>query len=99
MYLCSALDTNFGFWFYNLDVLELDKPNELSLGRILKIGGRYSYSDLDELIVSHVRAMARKVEEMIQHEKYKGSYDDMCEHFQNIATTLYLALIVYIMEE
>lgn len=62
-----------------LDVLELDKPNEFSLGRILKIGGRYSYSDLDELIVSHVRAMARKVEEMIQHEKYKGSYDEMCK--------------------
>ncbi|KAA1099287.1 Transcription elongation factor spt6 [Puccinia graminis f. sp. tritici] len=63
--------------YQHIDVLELDKPNELSLGRILKIGGRYSYSDLDELIVSHVRAMARKVEEMIQHEKYKGSYDDM----------------------
>lgn len=63
--------------YQHIDVLELDKPNEFSLGRILKIGGRYSYSDLDELIVSHVRAMARKVEEMIQHEKYKGSYDDM----------------------
>lgn len=59
------------------DVLELDKQNEFSLGRILKIGGRYSYSDLDELIVSHVRAMARKVEEMIAHEKYKGTYEDM----------------------
>jgi len=63
--------------YQHIDVLELDKPNEFSLGRILKIGGRYSYSDLDELIVSHVRAMARKVEEMIQHEKYKGSYDEM----------------------
>ncbi|OAV88590.1 hypothetical protein PTTG_01510 [Puccinia triticina 1-1 BBBD Race 1] len=63
--------------YQHIDVLELDKPNEFSLGRILKIGGRYSYSDLDELIVSHVRAMARKVEEMIQHEKYKGSSDDM----------------------
>ncbi|MBW0479878.1 hypothetical protein O181_019593 [Austropuccinia psidii MF-1] len=63
--------------YQHIDVLELDKPNEFSLGRILKIGGRYSYSDLDELIVSHVRAMARKVEEMIAHEKYKGTYEDM----------------------
>ncbi|KAI8458497.1 SH2 domain-containing protein [Phakopsora pachyrhizi] len=63
--------------YQHIDVLELDKPNEFSLGRILKIGGKYSYSDLDELIVSHVRAMARKVEEMIAHEKYKGSYDEM----------------------
>ncbi|KAI9625587.1 hypothetical protein KEM48_010849 [Puccinia striiformis f. sp. tritici PST-130] len=47
------------------------QTQRVSLGRILKIGGRYSYSDLDELIVSHVRAMARKVEEMIQHEKTK----------------------------
>lgn len=60
------------------DVLELDKQNEFSLGRTLKIGGRYSYSDLDELIVSHVRAMARKVEEMIAHERYKSTPEEMC---------------------
>lgn len=59
------------------DVLELDKPNEFSLGRQLRIQGKYTYSDLDELIVSHVRAMARKVDEMMHSDKYKGSEADL----------------------
>jgi transcription elongation factor SPT6 len=60
------------------DVLELDKPNEFTLGRMLRVGSsKYQYSDLDELIVSHVRAMARKVDEMMAHDKYKGSETDL----------------------
>jgi transcription elongation factor SPT6 len=59
------------------DVLELDKPNEFSLGRQLRIQGKYTYSDLDELIVSHVRAMARKVDEMMHSDKYKGGEGDL----------------------
>jgi transcription elongation factor SPT6 len=55
------------------DVLELDKPNEYSLGRNLRIQGKYTYSDLDELIVSHIRSMARKVDEMMRSDKYKGT--------------------------
>ncbi|KAH9808979.1 SH2 domain-containing protein [Melampsora americana] len=66
--------------YQHIDVLELDKQNEFSLGRTLKIGGRYSYSDLDELIVSHVRAMARKVEEMIAHERYKSTPEEMSKY-------------------
>ena len=58
--------------YQHIDVLELDKENEFSVGKTLKVGGRYSYSDLDELIVNHVKAMARKVDEMMQHEKYQG---------------------------
>lgn len=30
-----------------------------------------SYSDLDELLVEHVKAMADKVEALIHHEKYR----------------------------
>lgn len=59
------------------DVLELDKPNEYSLGRNLRIQNKYTYSDLDELIVSHVRSMARKVDEMMHSDKYKGSEADL----------------------
>jgi transcription elongation factor SPT6 len=59
------------------DVLELDKPNEYSLGRNLRIQGKYTYSDLDELIVSHVRSMARKVDEMMHSDKYKGTEADL----------------------
>ncbi|KAL1865272.1 Transcription elongation factor spt6 [Paecilomyces lecythidis] len=63
--------------YQHIDVLELDKENEFSVGRTLKIGGRYTYSDLDELIVNHVKAMAKKVDEMMLHEKYQnGSKSD-----------------------
>ena len=58
--------------YQHIDVLELDKQNEYSAGTTLKIGGRYTYSDLDELIVNHVQAMARKVDEMMLHEKYQN---------------------------
>jgi hypothetical protein len=57
--------------YQHIDVLELQKENEFSVGRMLRIGGKYNYSDLDELIQDHVKAMAKKVDEMIQHEKYQ----------------------------
>ncbi|TVY84007.1 Transcription elongation factor SPT6 [Lachnellula suecica] len=63
--------------YQHIDVLELLKDNEFSVGRQLRIGGKYTYSDLDELIVDHVKAMAKKVDEMMQHDKYqKGSRSD-----------------------
>ena len=66
--------------YQHIDVLELDKTNALSSGTTLKIGGRYNYSDLDELIVNHVKAMAKKVDEMMLHEKYQnGSKADTGE--------------------
>ncbi len=58
--------------YQHIDVLELNKENEFSVGRILKIGGKYTYSDLDELIVNHIKAMARKVDEMTLHEKFQS---------------------------
>ncbi|KAL8935950.1 MAG: hypothetical protein Q9216_005181 [Gyalolechia sp. 2 TL-2023] len=58
--------------YQHIDVLELDKSSQFSSGGTLKIGGRYSYSDLDELIVNHVKAMAKKVDEMMLHEKYQN---------------------------
>ena len=57
--------------YQHIDVLELDKENEFSVGRTLRIDGRFNYSDLDDLIVNHVKAMARKVEELMLHEKFK----------------------------
>ncbi|KAF8864925.1 transcription elongation factor Spt6 [Acephala macrosclerotiorum] len=58
--------------YQHLDVLELQKDNEFSVGRQLRIGGKFNYSDLDELIVDHVKAMAKKVDEMMQHEKFQA---------------------------
>ncbi|PQE23984.1 Transcription elongation factor SPT6 protein [Rutstroemia sp. NJR-2017a WRK4] len=62
--------------YQHIDVLELQKDNEFSLGRQLRIG-KINYSDLDELIVDHVKAMSKKVEEMMSHEKFqRGSKAD-----------------------
>ncbi|KAK4109448.1 transcription elongation factor Spt6 [Canariomyces notabilis] len=64
--------------YQHIDVLELQKENEFSVGKVLRVGSKYSYSDLDELIVDHVKAMAKKVEELMQHEKFqKGSRSDL----------------------
>lgn len=72
--------------YQHIDVLELDKENEFSVGRALKVG-RYTYSDLDDLIVNHVKAMAKKVDEMTLHEKYQdGSKEETGECLQ----TMYL---------
>lgn len=58
--------------YQHIDVLELDKENEFSVGRTLKIEGKYSYTDLDELIENHVKAMAKKVDEIMTDERYQG---------------------------
>ncbi|KAI2470919.1 transcription elongation factor Spt6 [Annulohypoxylon bovei var. microspora] len=63
--------------YQHIDVLELQKETEFSVGKTLRIGGKYTYTDLDELIVEHVKAMAKKVDEMMGHEKFKkGSVAD-----------------------
>ena len=59
--------------YQHIDVLELNKENEFSVGRALRVGGKYTYSDLDDLIANHVKAMAKKVDEMMSNEKYHGS--------------------------
>ncbi|KAF2151435.1 transcription elongation factor spt6 [Myriangium duriaei CBS 260.36] len=58
--------------YQHVDVLELDKENEFSVGRTLKVAGKYTYTDLDELIVLHVKAMAKKVEEMMGDERFQN---------------------------
>lgn len=57
--------------YQHIDVLEMQKDNEFSVGKLLRVGGKYTYSDLDELIVDHVKATARKVEELMRHDKYQ----------------------------
>lgn len=45
-----------------------------NVGSHLIVDGKYHFSDLDELIVNHVKAMARRVEELMAHDKFqKGS--------------------------
>lgn len=57
--------------YQHIDVLEMQKENEFSVGKLLRIG-KYNYTDLDELIVEHVKATARKVEELMRHDKYQN---------------------------
>ncbi|KAJ4185384.1 Transcription elongation factor Spt6 [Fusarium falciforme] len=58
--------------YQHIDVLEMQKETEFSVGKLLRVGGKYTYSDLDELIVEHVKAMVRKVEEMMRHDKFQS---------------------------
>lgn len=60
--------------FQHIDVEEIDKPNEYAVGRLLKVG-KYTYMDLDDLIINHVKATARKFDEMQLHEKYRPEHE------------------------
>ena len=63
--------------YQHIDVLELNKENEFAVGKTLRIGNKYTYGDLDELIVNHVKATAKKVDEIMNDERYqKGSKTD-----------------------
>ncbi|TBU50800.1 transcription elongation factor SPT6 [Dichomitus squalens] len=65
--------------YQHLDVVELNAdPTGQTVGSKLIVDGTHQFSDLDELIVNHVQAMARKVEELMMHEKFKpGTEDDL----------------------
>lgn len=59
-------------------MVELGKESEYSLGKTLRIGNR-DYSDLDELIVAHIKQMAVKVTEMVNHDKWRGTKEQLSE--------------------
>ncbi|KAF1965153.1 transcription elongation factor spt6 [Bimuria novae-zelandiae CBS 107.79] len=62
--------------FQHIDVLEMNKASEYSVGKQLRVG-KQVYSDLDELIVNHVQAMARKVAELTRDERFqKGTKEE-----------------------
>jgi transcription elongation factor SPT6 len=65
--------------YQHIDVTELNAdPTGQTVGGQLVVDPTHSYADLDELIVNHVQAMARRVEELMAHEKFKhGSEDEL----------------------
>jgi transcription elongation factor SPT6 len=67
----------------NIDVVELNAdPTGQGIGGQLVVDGKYEFSDLDELIVNHVQALARRVEELMAFEKFKpGPEDELRAHF------------------
>ncbi len=51
-------------------------PSGQALGGQLVVDAQHIYSDLDELIVNHVQAMVRRVEELMNHERFKAKSED-----------------------
>jgi transcription elongation factor SPT6 len=44
------------------------------------VDNAHSYADLDELIVNHVQAMARRAEDLKRHDRFKyGTEDELRE--------------------
>ncbi|KAK4053287.1 Transcription elongation factor spt6 [Microbotryomycetes sp. JL221] len=62
--------------YQHLAVAELNKADEFSLGSRLKVGN-HIYSDLDELLAVHIRSLAAKAGEMISHDKFKGTQQEL----------------------
>lgn len=63
-----------------LDVVEPNAdPTGQTMGSRFIVDGRHEFADLDELIVNHIQAMARRVEELMAHEKYKSTEDELRE--------------------
>ena len=58
--------------YQHINVLELNKTSQFGVAGTLRVDGKYNYTDFDELIVNHVKAMAKKVDEMMLHEKYQS---------------------------
>ncbi|KAL4067952.1 SH2 domain-containing protein, partial [Scleroderma citrinum] len=58
--------------YQHIDVTEINTPS----GPVLLVDDKHQYADLDELIVNHVQAIARKVEELMAHEKFKHGPED-----------------------
>lgn len=64
-----------------------------NVGSHLVVEGKYQFSDLDELIVNHVKAMARKVEELIAHDKFNKATDSEIREYFKTFSVLVTVLI------
>ncbi|EGN93242.1 hypothetical protein SERLA73DRAFT_126732 [Serpula lacrymans var. lacrymans S7.3] len=71
--------------YQHIDVTEINiDPTGQGVGGLLVVDEKHQYADLDELIVNHVQATARRVEELMAHEKFKhGSEDELHSFLKN----------------
>lgn len=53
----------------HVEIVEENKPNQLSLGRQLIIGNEH-FEDLDEILARYVQPMANFTRDIIQHKNY-----------------------------
>ncbi|KAG0349604.1 Transcription elongation factor spt6 [Podila humilis] len=63
-------------FYKHFDILETDKKDDYSLGKILKIDN-VTYSDLDELLVSHIESILSRMEILMASPKYKENAADL----------------------
>jgi transcription elongation factor SPT6 len=69
------------------DVTELNPDmTGQGIGGPLLVDDTHNYADLDELIVNHVQAMARRVEELMAHERFKPGSEDELRAFPALFT-------------
>ncbi|KAF8522273.1 transcription elongation factor Spt6 [Hysterangium stoloniferum] len=77
--------------YQHIDVIDENAdPNLQTVGNNLVVDNgktKQTFSDLDELIVNYVQAMARKTEELMAHEKFKaGSEDELHAFLKNFVS-------------
>ncbi|KAG2212645.1 hypothetical protein INT47_000622 [Mucor saturninus] len=66
--------------YQHVDVVEIKNKNDVHGPTRLKIGNQ-TFEDFDELIVTYVEAIARKVDELMAHPKYQaGGIDALNRH-------------------
>jgi transcription elongation factor SPT6 len=51
--------------------------SDQQVGGHLIVESKYEFADLDELIVNHIKAMSRRIEELMAHEKFKRDEDEL----------------------
>lgn len=70
--------------YQHVDVVEIKNKNDPNAPARLKIGNQI-FEDLDELIVTYVEAVARKVEEIMAHPKYHpGGIDNLNKYLTDL---------------
>ncbi|CAG8576526.1 11772_t:CDS:10 [Ambispora gerdemannii] len=65
--------------------IEIDETVTEKNTKKLKVGS-YEYDDIDELIVTHIEASSRKVEELCSHPKYRHSADELASYIETSIT-------------
>lgn len=68
------------------DVVEVNADvNQAESGNRFIIDNKYPYVDLDDLLVNHVKAMSRKADDLMSHDKYKGASTEELREFISVA--------------
>jgi transcription elongation factor SPT6 len=55
--------------------LESQKENEMALGKLLKIDNR-EFLEIDQIIAEHIEPMTKRINEIIQHDKFQRKTTD-----------------------